>query len=79
VDSGPFISAITPILIMSFEICARLDDALIVAKAKATHRLAIRPSVLMEVLPGSTSTIGCCAIREVFKFDCKGESIVMAA
>src|ERR1700722_18873593 len=57
-DSGPFISAMTPILITSSEICALLDDTLVIAKVKATHRLVVRPSVLMEVLLGQPSTPG---------------------
>jgi hypothetical protein len=35
---------------MSFEICALLNDALEIAKVKATHRLLVRPSLLMEDL-----------------------------
>jgi hypothetical protein len=59
VDSGPFISAITPILIVSSEICALLDDTLVIAKIKATHRLVARPSFLIEVLLWTASTTGC--------------------
>src|ERR1700735_3646236 len=58
VDSGPFMSAITPILIVSFEICALLDDTFVMAKVKAPHRLAVRPSFLMEVLLEPSQTTG---------------------
>jgi hypothetical protein len=60
VDSGPFISAITPILIVSFEICALLGDTLVISKIKATHRLVVRPSFLIEVLLWTEPTTGCC-------------------
>jgi hypothetical protein len=43
-------SAITPILIVSSEICALLGDTLVIAKIKATHRLVVRPSFVIEVL-----------------------------
>jgi hypothetical protein len=45
-------------LIMSFEICALLDDTLVTAKVKATHRLEMRPSFLMGVLLGQAATTG---------------------
>jgi hypothetical protein len=50
VDSGPFMSAITPIFIVLSEICALLGDTLVIAKIKATHRLVVRPSFVIEVL-----------------------------
>jgi hypothetical protein len=43
---------------MSFEICALLDDTLVIAMVKATHRLEVRPSFLMEILLGPTPTTG---------------------
>jgi hypothetical protein len=43
-------------LIMSFEICALLDDTLVTAKVKATHRLEMRPSFLMGVLLGQAAS-----------------------
>ena len=51
-------SAITPILIMSFEICALLDDTLVIAKVRATHRLEMRRSFLMEASSGQAATTG---------------------
>jgi hypothetical protein len=38
--------------------CARLDDALVIAKVKATHRPVLRPSVLMEVLLAAAQSVG---------------------
>ena len=49
VDSGPFISAITPIFITSSEICAFPDDARPAAKVRATHTFVARRSFLTAV------------------------------
>src|ERR1700688_3880181 len=51
VDSGPFISAITPIFITSSEICAFPDDARQVAKARATQNPVARRSFLTGSSP----------------------------